>query len=62
MGSVSDVNLTQVSGFLDQLKKEPGITILANHGFMIQNILSELNLLAFMEEQNQLPAQEVQKC
>ena len=35
VGSISDVELTRVSGFLDCLKDKPGISIMADRGFTI---------------------------
>ena len=64
-GSISDVELTRVSGFLDHLEDKPGISIMADRGFTIRDMLSklniDLNLPPFMEGRKQLPADEVQK-
>ena len=63
VGSISDVELTCVSGFLDKLEEKPGISIMANHGFTLkdklQHIGVDLNVPPFMEERSQLPASEV---
>jgi len=65
VGSISDVELTRVSGFLTQLEDKPGISIMADRGFTIKDMLQaigvELNLPPFMEGRQQLPAEEVQE-
>ena len=42
VGSVSDVELTRVSGFLTKLEDKPGISIMADRGFTIRG-MSMLN-------------------
>ena len=53
VGSISDVELTRVSGFLTKLKNKRGIAIMADRGFTIRDMLKqlngELNLPPFME-------------
>ena len=65
VGSISDVELTQVSGFLTKLEDKPGVSIMADRGFTIKEMLNKLgihlNLPPFMEGRKQLPAQEVQE-
>ena len=65
VGSISDVEITRVSGFLTQLKDKPGISIMADRGFTIKDMLQaigvELNIPPFMEGRQQLPAEEVQE-
>jgi len=65
VGSISDVELTCISGFVDTLKHKPGISIMADRGFTIQDQLKplgvNLNILPFMEGRKQLPAEEVLK-
>ena len=65
VGSISDVELTRVSGFLTKLEDKPGISIMADRGFTIRDMLSALNIELkippFMEGRQQLPAEEVQK-
>ena len=39
VGSISDVELTRVSGFLTKLEDKPGISIMADRGFTIKDIL-----------------------
>ena len=65
VGSISDVQLTKVSGFLEKIEGKNGISIMADRGFTIQKELSpfnvSLNIPPFMEGRDQLPADEVQK-
>ena len=65
VGSISDVELTRVSGFLTKLENKPGISIMADRGFTIKDLLSklgvELNIPPFLEGRQQLPVEEVQK-
>ena len=44
VGLISDKQLTQKSGFLDALKDKPGISIMADRGFTIKDILQELGI------------------
>lgn len=63
VGSISDVELTKLSGFLDKLEDKPGISIMADRGFTIKDLLSrlniELNIPPFLNEQKQLPSTKV---
>ena len=65
VGSITDVQLTSSSGFLEILKDKPGISIMADRGFTIKDILKEinieLNLPPFMEGRPQLPPMQVQE-
>ena len=65
VGSISDVELTCVSGFLTGLNDKPGISIMADRGFTVKDLLekigAELSIPPFMEGRQQLPAKEVQK-
>ena len=65
VGSISDVELTRVSGLIDQLKGRDGISIMADRGFTIKDQLSsigvKLNIPPFMEGRTHLPANEVKK-
>ena len=65
VGSISDVQLTKVSGFLTQLKDKPGIQIMADKGFTIKDILKELdielNIPPFLKDGKMSPSN-VQKC
>ena len=64
MGSISDVELTRSSGFLNKLQDKPGISIMADRGFTIRDILKELNIELnippFMQGR-QLPQEEIQE-
>ena len=63
VGSISDVELTRVSGLLTHLKDKPGISVMADRGFTIKDILNDigvkLNILPFMDGRKQLPAVEI---
>ena len=65
VGSISDVELTRHSGFLTTLEDKPGVSIMADRGFTIKDMLKqlkiELNLPPFMEGRKQLPVEEVQE-
>ena len=63
VGSISDVELTRVSGLLNHIEGKPGISIMADRGFTIKDMLDDigvkLNIPPFMEGRKQLPASEV---
>ena len=65
VGSISDVELTRISGFLDKLKGKPGVSVMADRGFTIQDQLDplqvKLNIPPFLEGRQQLPSAEVSK-
>ena len=65
VGSISDVQLTGCSGFLETLRDKPGVSIMADRGFTIKDMLKELNvelnLPPFMEGRSKLPATQVQE-
>ena len=65
VGSISDTELTRVSGFLSRLEDKPGISIMADRGFTIRDMLkeigAELNIPPFMEGRQQLPPDEIQE-
>lgn len=42
VGSISDVELTQVSGFIQKLEGKSGISIMADRGFTIKDQLQEI--------------------
>lgn len=44
VGSISDKQETCDSGFLTTLEDKPGISIMADRGFMIKDVLKELNI------------------
>ena len=61
LGSISDPELTKVSGFLERVS--PGVSIMADRGFTIKDLLSaigaDLNLPPFLRGKKQLSAEEV---
>ena len=63
VGSISNVELTRTCGFLTALSDKPGISIIADRGFIIKNMLKdlniELNIPPFLDGRRQLPPQEV---
>lgn len=65
VGSISDVELTRVSGLLESLQNKAGISVMADRGFtikdMLQDIGVELNIPPFMEGRQRLPAKEVRE-
>ena len=65
VGSISDVELMRVSGFIQKLEGRNGISIMADRGFTIKDMLQEigvdLNIPPFLEGRKQLPAEEVKK-
>lgn len=65
VGSISDVELTRTCGILDTLVDKPGISIMADRGFTIKDMLKELNIdlniPPFLEGRHQLPAAEVEQ-
>jgi len=60
VGSISDVELTRISGLLDNLEDKPGVSMMADRGFTIKDMLAEkgakLNIPPFMEGRKQLTA------
>lgn len=65
VGSISDVELTHVSGLLTSLQDKPGISIMADRGFTIKDKLEDigidLNIPPFMEGRKQLPSKEIKE-
>lgn len=63
VGSISDVDLTRPCGFLEKLEDEPGISIMADRGFTVKDMLKELminlNIPPFLEGCTRLPAEKV---
>ena len=60
VGSISDVELTRVSGFIESLSGKAGVSIMAVRGFTISDQLAvhgiKLNVPPFMKGQSQLLA------
>ena len=65
VGSISDVELTRVSGFIQKLEGRGRISRMADQGLTIKDMLHkigvDLNIPPFLEGQKQLPAEEVKK-
>ena len=63
-GAISDVELTRKSGFLEILQDKPGVSIMADKGFTIKDLLADLNVQLnippFLDSKKQLPLQDVQ--
>ena len=63
VGSVSDVELTRVCGYLDTLEGKAGVSVMADRGFTIRDLLSTknvaLNIPPFMDGKPQLTAEDV---
>lgn len=63
VGSISDVELTRVSGVMEKLKGKQQISVMADHGFNVHDQLKsinvDLNIPPFMDGRAQLPADEV---
>lgn len=61
VGSISDVELTEVSGFLDVIKDKAGISVMADKGFTIRDMLNvDLNIPAFLNKK-QFSVQDISK-
>ena len=64
VGSISDVELTRVSGFIQKLEGRSGMSRMADQKFTIKDMIKigvDLNIPPFLEGQKQLPAEEVKK-
>ena len=65
VGSISDVELTRVGGFLNTLEDKPGVSIMADRGFTIKDMLKklkiDLNIPPFLDGQQQLLSEQVQQ-
>jgi len=63
--SISDVELTKLSGLLEKLDDKPGISIMADRGFTIKDLQVklniELNISPFLNAQKQLSASDAQE-
>ena len=64
VGSISDKELTCNSGFLTTLQDKPGVSIMADRGFTIKDVLSKLNIglniPPFLEKRKQLPPEDIE--
>ena len=65
VGGISEVELTKVSGFLDIVSGKTGISVMADRGFTIRDVLEEkgvkLNIPPFMENRQQLSTDDIQR-
>ena len=65
VGSVSDVELTKVSGYLDTLDGKAGSSVMADRGFTVRDLLAEkgvgLNIPPFMQGRKQLSEADIQR-
>ena len=65
VGSISDVELTRVSGLIPKLPNNEGVSIMADRGFTIRDQLNEvgveLSIPPFLDGQKQLPSRKVQE-
>ena len=65
VGSISDVELTKVSGFLDTLDGKNSASVMADRGFTIRDMLAqrgvELNIPPFMEGRKEMSAEDIQR-
>ena len=63
VGGISDVELTRASGYLHELEGKGGISIMADRGFTIKDLLEEigveLNMPPFLEGRSQLTSDKV---
>lgn len=64
VGSISDIELTRTCGWLTTLKDQPGISVMADRGLTIKDMLKELNIELnippFLDGRQQLPPQEIE--
>ena len=44
VGSISDVEITKTCGFIEKLEGKAGISIMADHGFMIKDQLTRIGI------------------
>ena len=65
VGSISDVELTRVSGFLQMLDGKSGVSVMADRGFTVCDVLAEkgvqLNIPPFMKGREQLTTEDVKR-
>ena len=65
VSSISDIDLGHECDFLSKLEDKPGVSIMADRGFMIQEMLDELNIKLnvphFLDEHQQFEAMEIVK-
>lgn len=65
VGAISDVELTKLSGFVNTIDGKAGVSVMADRGFTVTDILAEkdveLNIPPFMEGRQHMPAEEVKR-
>ena len=65
VGSISDVELTRRSGFIEKIDGKEGISIMADRGFTIKDQLEaigvDLNIAPFLDGRAQLSREDVSK-
>ena len=65
MGSISDVQLTEVSGLFSKLEKYPGVSMMADRGFTILDQLAalniDLNIPPFLEKKEQFSPSDIKE-
>ena len=65
VGSISDVELTKVSGYLDTLDGKSGVSVMADRGFTVRDLLASkgvsLNIPPFMQGRKQMSVEDVQR-
>ena len=65
VGSISYVELIHICGFLDKLEGKHSVSVMADRGFTIKDMLNdlrvELNIPPFLEGHCQLPEHDIRK-
>ena len=65
VGSISDVELTRHSGFIEKIDGKEGISIMADRGFTIKDQLeaigADINIPPFLNRRAQLSSEDVSK-
>lgn len=63
VGSTSDVELTHICGFfLEKLEGKHGISVMADRGFTIEDMLNDIGVeLPFLEGRSQLSQEDIKK-
>lgn len=65
VGSIFDVELTRVSGYLDTLTDKHGVSVMADRGFTVRDLLAkkgvDLNIPPFMDGRQQLSVEDIQR-
>ena len=65
VGSISDVELTKASGYLSTLNGKSGITLMADCGFTVHDLLASkevgLNIPPFLQGRKKMSVEDVQR-